>query len=548
MGKNKSSLERIVGGSLGTDIHVAGLLKFLSIAEEIGYETIFLGPTISVEDMVGHIEEYDPDIVGVSYRLSPESAKKHLTQLKDLIEERQLADRIYIFGGTPATASVAQEIGIFDKLFVGGEPKEEVVKYLTGKGAEKIQHFPDNLVDRIEWKRPILRHHFGLPFLEETVEGVREIAEAGVLDIISIGPDQDAQEHFFHPERQRVESEGDGGVPLRTPEDLIRIYEASRYGNYPLLRCYAGTNDLTKMAKMYLDTIKNAWCAIPLTWYSVLDGRSERLLQEAVRENQELMNWHAERGIPVEVNESHQWSLRRAPDTIAVAMAYIAAYNAKKMGVKDYVSQYMFNTPGETSPKMDLGKMLAKIEMIESLHDETFRSYRQVRSGLLSFPTDTAMAKGQLVTSITVAMNLDPHIVHVVAYCEGEQIATPKEIIESCKMIQQVVKNYEMGFPDMTLDRHVQTRKQELIKEARVLIDAIGSLDTSQDSLVDSGILTRAVEMGLLDAPDLKGNKCAKGSIHTEMIGGACYAVDPETGEKLDEASRVKYIMERYNV
>ncbi|MBR9678321.1 MAG: methionine synthase, partial [Nanoarchaeota archaeon] len=362
------------------------------------------------------------------------------------------------------------------------------------------------------------------------------------------GPDQDAQEHFFHPERQSEERKGDGGVPLRTQEDLIRIYEASRYGNHPLLRCYAGTNDLTKMAKMYVDTIKNAWCAIPLTWYSVLDGRSERLLLEAIRENQGLMSWHAERGIPVEVNESHQWSLRRAPDTIAVAMAYIAAYNAKNMGVKDYVSQYMFNTPGETSPTMDLGKMLAKIEMIESLHDESFRSYRQVRSGLLSFPTDPSMAKGQLITSVTLAMNIDPHIVHVVASCEGEQIARHKEVIESCKMVQQVVKNYEMGFPDMTLDRHVQTRKQELIKEAGILIDAIKSLDTSKDSLVDAGTLTRAVEMGLLDAPDLEGNKYARGGISIEMIDGACYAVDPKTGEKLDEESRAKHILESYNV
>ncbi|MBR9677892.1 MAG: cobalamin B12-binding domain-containing protein, partial [Nanoarchaeota archaeon] len=195
MEKNKGSLEKIIGGSLGSDTHVVGLLKFLAIAEEIGHETVFLGHKISAKDMIGHIQKHDPGIVGISYRLSPENAKKVLTQLKDYIKEQQLEDKKYIFGGTPATATVAQEIGIFDKLFVGGESKKEVWEYLTGRGAEKIQRFPDNLVDRIEWKRPILRHHFGLPSLEETVEGVRKIAEARVLDIISMGPDQDAQEH-----------------------------------------------------------------------------------------------------------------------------------------------------------------------------------------------------------------------------------------------------------------------------------------------------------------------------------------------------------------
>ncbi|HBK86124.1 MAG TPA: methionine synthase, partial [Firmicutes bacterium] len=66
--------------------------------------------------------------------------------------------------------------------------------------------------------------------------------------------------------------------------------------------------------------------------YSELDGRSNRPLATAIAENLATMAWYAERGIPVEVNEAHHWSLREASDTIAVAMAYLAAAFAKQQG------------------------------------------------------------------------------------------------------------------------------------------------------------------------------------------------------------------------
>lgn len=59
---------------------------------------------------------------------------------------------------------------------------------------------------------------------------------------------------------------------------------------------------------------------------------------------------HGERNIPVEVNDPHHWSLRDAHDAIGVADAYLVAYNAKQMGVKDYVAQYMLNVPALISP------------------------------------------------------------------------------------------------------------------------------------------------------------------------------------------------------
>jgi hypothetical protein len=87
----------------------------------------------------------------------------------------------------------------------------------------------------------------------------------------------------------------------------------------------------------------------------------------------------------------------------------------------------MFNTPPETSFIMDLAKMLAKIELIESLHDDRFISVRETRTGLYSMPPDFNFAKGQLAASTMLQMQLEPSIMHVVAYCESSYAAKPHE-------------------------------------------------------------------------------------------------------------------------
>src|SRR5262249_15125050 len=163
---------------------------------------------------------------------------------------------------------------------------------------------PQTLAERIAWKSPypLIRHHFGRPTVAETVVGAVDIAQAGCLDVLSLGTDQNAQEHFFRPAEMDQTAHGAGGVPVRTEEDLSTIYAHTRLGNHPLVRCYAGTRDTLPWADMLARTINNAWCAIPLYWYTKLDGRSHRPLREAIPETQNLMRWHAERRIPVEMN------------------------------------------------------------------------------------------------------------------------------------------------------------------------------------------------------------------------------------------------------
>jgi len=333
--------------------------------------------------------------------------------------------------------------------------------------------------------------------------------------------------------------DGAGGVPVRTEKDLISIYEATRRGNHPLLRIYAGTRDLLSWAELSARALHNAWAAIPLFWYSRLDGRSPRPLREAIAENQRAVKWHAERGIPVEINDPHHWSLRDGPDVVAVADTYLAAYNAKALGVRTYVAQMMWNTPPALSPAMDLAKMLAKLDLLAELEGPDFRIIRECRAGLASLAPHPDVAKGQLAASTLLSLAVKPQIIHVVAFCEADHAATPPEIIESCRIVRGVLKNALFGLPELTLDERVERRRRELAAEARVLIEAVGALGSGgRDPLSDPEVLARAVRAGLLDAPHLAGNPEARGLVRTAIIDGACVAVD-KSNRPLKERERI---------
>jgi len=542
-------MKKILGACIGSCIHVAGILNFLNLSQRYNYKTKFLGSACTIDKLKENIEKYNPDMVAVSYRLSPESALPLFKELKEKIVEKIKGEKIeFVLGSTKPVAEIGKKLGIFEAVFTGEESIEEIKSFLSKKKIKTEDEIPpQDILERIEYKKPypVIRHHFGRPSLNETIEGIKKISSSRLLDVISIGPDQNTQEFFFHPEKMDKKQDGAGGVPLRSIEDFKSLYAASRTGNYPLLRCYSGTNNIIKMAEVLRDSINNAWCAIPLCWYNELDNRSNRKLEESIAENQLVMKWHAERNIPVEVNESHHWSLRYSPDSIAVAAAYLAAYNAKKMGEKVYISQYMFNTPPETSFTMDLAKMLAKIELIESLHDNNFITLRQTRTGLYSYPPDYDESKGQLASSILLQMQLNPDILHVVAYCEADHAAKPEDIIESVKIAGKVIDNYLYGCPDMKMDENVRLRKEELVKDAELILDKIKMLDKEKrykDPLISPAIISRAIKTGILDAPHLCGVKAAKGTIRTMFVNGKNITVN-ENNEPITEEERLNNII-----
>ena len=541
-----SKTGKVLAGSLGDCVHVAGVTRFLAAAEDAGYETYFTGPATGLEAFMDAVVAFDPDVIGVSYRLTPDNARTLLADLRGMLEAAGLLGRKRIFfGGTPPVAAIAREMGYFDAVFSGEEPPHHIRRALEGKPIEPRDPdaFPQRAVERIRWKAPypLLRHHFGIPAptIEPTVAGIAQIAEAGALDVISLGADQDAQEHFFHPRRQDLRSKGAGGVPFRTEDDLRRLYAASRRGNYPLLRSYSGTADHLRYADLLVRTLDNAWCATSLFWFNAMDGRGPSPLAQSIAEHQALMAWHGARDIPVEGNESYHWGMRDAPDAVVCASAYLYAHNARHCGVRDYILTYMFQSPPQLSNAMDLARALAIVALSERFAADDFHIWRQTRTGLLSYPVDLRRARAHLAQSVMLQMALRPHIIHIVGYSEANHAASADEVIESAVMAQDVIETALRGNPDMTRDPAVLRRRDELIAETDRLVEAIRALGTGDDDpLLNPDVLARAVAEGLLDAPQLVNNPYAPGRVRTRSLDGAVWAVDGD-GNPLDEAQRL---------
>ena len=533
----------LLGAAIGNCVHVAGVVHFLDLAVQEGYDTIFLGPAVPVDELFRKIEKFRPDIISVGYRLTPANVKPLLMEIAHSREQLDYRPR-WTFGGTKPVADIARSFGFFDFISDGYDDIQDSLRYLRGgKQKKDAQSYGTTLTERIRtsYPYPILRHHFGLPTVGETCEGIKEIAEAKILDVISLGPDQNAQQFFFKPWKMKREFDGAGGTPVRTREDFIRLKEASRRGNYPLMRCYSGTEDVLAYAGLLKETIGNAWTAVPLFWYNELDGRGSRPLEVSIREAQQMIRWHADQNIPVEINEPHHWGLRDAHDVIPVAAAYLSAYNAKKLGVRNYVAQYMFNNPSGLSFSMDFARILAMIEMVESLENPDFHTYRETRAGLPLFHADEAVAKGQLAATTFMQMAVRPHIVHVVGFCEADHAANARNVIESCKIVKGVIRHTMGEHFSMEKDEKIAARKKELISEAKVLLDFLrNTFQDYEDPLANPEVLVQCVKCGYLDAVHIVKNEKFRGSLATKFVDGKCVAFDKATGKVLNENERLE--------
>jgi len=252
------------------------------------------------------------------------------------------------------------------------------------------------------------------------------------------------------------------------------------------------------------------------------------------------MQWYGKRGIPVELNEPHHWGMRDAPDVVYVVSAFLAAYNARAFGVHDYIAQFMFNSPPGTSDAMDLAKMLTILALIEPLQSEEFHIWKQTRTGLLSYPLEPSAARAHLAASVYLQMALKPHIIHVVGFTEADHAATGLDVIESCLLARRAIENALQGAPDMTADPAIQQRVRTLTAEAKLTLEAIRALagGAVADPFTDPQNLAEAVRMGILDAPQLRNNAFAPGTIHTRIIDGACQTVDT-SGKPISETQRL---------
>lgn len=540
--------KKMIVASIGNCVHAAGIYNFSIMARNEGYHVEYMGSAVPLKELVGGILEFEPHIVALSYRLSEDGAFYLLKELEGIIKENGFEDIIFIFGGTVETAKAARKFDYIKKVFDGSEEKAESIIYLRNieKGVVEDIMPPQTLRERIEWKKPfpVIRHHIGLETIEDTYKDIKVLAESRLLDVISLAPDQNCQEYYFHQDEMPKGEDGAGGVPIRNEEHLRMMYEATRHGNYPLMRCYSGTRDVYPFSKILKDTVNNAWAAIPLTWYSQLDRRSERELLSAIKENMEAIKYNAELGVPVEMNESHQWALRYCSDVIEVAVSYITAKVAKSLGVKDMIMQYMLANPPSISPMMDLAKMQAKIDLMGELEDETFSIIRMVRTGLLAYPADMDKAKGLIASTMFYGSFLKPDIVHVVSYSEAVMRATSKEILESVRIVTKSMEIAEKGLlENLHEDSRFKNRLEYLKSEVRYLLSEISKLKDVEDPLSDPEVVYLAIREGLLDAPGLKGFSVAQGNFRTEIYEGYHVTMD-EDGTILDEENRIRRVRE----
>lgn len=91
----------------------------------------------------------------------------------------------------------------------------------------------------------------------------------------------------------------------------------------------------------------------------------------------------------------------------------------------------------------------------------------------------------------------------------------------------------------MTHDPIVIGRRDELLLEARVLLESIEALNRD-DAFTDPRTLAVAIETGMLDAPHLRGNAYAAGRLETRVIDGAVYAFDSAARRILNESERLE--------
>jgi uncharacterized protein (TIGR01319 family) len=510
---------RVLVGAIGACVHnlgVEGFADWMADQQELGYISVKLGPAVPIPEVINKIREARPEVVGISMRLGDLHIDKLITEFieratKYNLHPQQSGIRYAFSGLRPAANVVRAMTGValepdeftpeeerhFDLDKVREDHKNrdnfqgffEIIgdDYITMEELEDFAHrrtlsrktqkveWSDHLVERIQQvrereDRPILRAHIGIAAetIEPTIKGIEQLADAQAFEIVSLAPDQPAQELLTKFIRGEEDPDnhlrGQGGAPIRTIEDLKRLKAASQRGNFPMSRIYTGTDELVNLAKLWEEHLNSCFPAVPIFFYNELDGRGPISIRDSVTEHYETIRWWAEQGKPIEINDPHQWGLRYASDDMQVTDHVLCGLIALKMGAKDYVMQMMFELPPEISAMDDLAKMKAAYELIEPLtRHYDFNIIRETRSGLPSFPPDLYQAKGHLAFGVYTQLYMEPDILHVVSFPEAHHEAKAEDIIESCELVKQVCWDFQKGnVPDIWSDPKVQARKHEL--------------------------------------------------------------------------------------
>ncbi len=649
----KSTIKRrVMAGSIGDCVHSLGVESFAEWMEDRqeGFMAVKLGPAVPIEDVINKIRESRPEIVAISMRLGDLHVDKLISEFIQNAALYHLLPREsgirYAFGGLRPAANLVRAMtglavqedkftspedrhfdldeiaenysdieafqGFFDLVvddYITMEELEAFAQATTVVTETKAIEWADTLVDRIVQVRelegrPIIRAHIGIAAdsIEPTIVAVTKLAEAECLEIVSLAPDQPAQEYLAKFVRGEEDPDkylrGQGGAPIRSIEDLQRLKDATRCGNYPMTRIYSGTDELVELAKLYEGAFRMPFPAVPIFYYNELDGRGPISIRDSFDEHFEVMRWWASIDKPVEINDPHQWQLRNSTDDLLVADHVVCGIVALKTGIRQYVMQMMFDLPPGTSGMNDLAKFQAAYELIEPLTRHfDYRIIKETRGGLSDFPPNLDKAKGHLAVSTYWQMYMEPDIVHVVSFSEAHHEAKAEDVIESCDIVKQVFEDYYRDErPNIWADPRLLGRKRRLQRGAMYNIFHLALLGgyegpvnldnffewavspeaarkrdhprewernyetmllsfvdeanypTGQCGVISADTLDLALQVGLFQAPQitvLDKRYEPVGKCRTKIMDGGCL-IDEFLGEKVeDEIDRVDRVRAR---
>jgi hypothetical protein len=396
---------------------------------------------------------------------------------------------------------------------------------------------------------PLMRANVGpyLPHRKEAValflDWTRQLAKAGLLDVLSIGTSQLSQSDFWRIREGRDDS---GGVPIASPDEFAEVWKAAR----PMLvRSCAGTKNVPLLACMLEENIDIAWHDLSLWWSSKLDGRGPNTVMQNLREHTATLQYIAKTGKPFEPDVPQHFAFRGADDLTYVLSGFIAAKTAKSAGVQKLVLQIVLNTPKYAWGINDLAKARALLHLVKELEDSDFKVYLQPRAGLDYFSGDPDRAKAQLAAVTALMDDIEPHdatspqIIHVVSYSEGYALVDPDIVNESIRITRHALRTYrakrESGdIEDMASHPQVLARTSMLLRDARL---AVAGIESAISAPYTAEGLYEIMASGFFAVPFL--SECRDEfpeAVHwkTACIDGAIEAVD-ENGRAIAAEDRL---------
>ncbi len=130
----QGSQGKVVIGTVEGDIHDIGKTIVSLLLQGNGFEVIDLGVDLKAEVFIQAVEDYNPNILGMSAMLTTTMIK--MGEVIDLLKERGLREKLRIIvGGAPVSEEFAESIGADGYAMEAGSAVESVKRLVTNEQA-----------------------------------------------------------------------------------------------------------------------------------------------------------------------------------------------------------------------------------------------------------------------------------------------------------------------------------------------------------------------------------------------------------------------------